>query len=92
MEAVDVLVGLLLGVIFTIILLYTLEELRRRKSIVLDDPTDNPDYLEIVKKLHCPECGSTDFHYAEVTSLPWVAGEDRYCICNKCGRQFGDGK
>jgi len=88
----DILVGLLLGIIITLILLYIMGELRRRKNIVLDDPTDDEDYLDIVKKLKCPECGSDDYRFAEVTDLPWIKGEDRYCICNRCGRQFGDGK
>lgn len=88
----DVLVGLLLGIITTLVVLYILGEIQRRKSIVLDDPTDDDDYMEIVKKLRCPECGSDNYRFAEVTELPWIPGEDRYCICNRCGRQFGDGK
>ena len=88
----DVLVGLLLGVVLTVLVLYILEAIRRRKSIVLDNPTDDSDYMEIVKKLKCPDCGSSDYQFAEVTTLPWITGEDRYCICNRCGRQFGDGK
>jgi len=92
METTDVLVGLLLGVIITLVLLYALEEFRRGKKVVLDDPTDDAEYLEIVKKLRCPECGSDDYEFSEVTTLPWIVGEDRYCVCNRCGRQFGDGK
>lgn len=92
MEPVDVLIGLLLGILLVFIYNAILGEVTRRKSIVLDDPTDDKDYLDLVKKLRCPECGSSDYRFAEVTDLPWIAGEDRYCICNRCGRQFGDGK
>lgn len=92
METTDVLIGLLLGIIISLVLRAILGEIGRRKSIVLDDPTDDKDYLEIVKALKCPDCGSTDYRFAEVTDLSWIPGEDRYCICNKCGRQFGDEK
>lgn len=84
----------LLGVFFTLSALYLYWEYRRitQKHIIIDDPTDDPEYLEIVRRLHCPDCGSTDFRYTEVTELPWIQGEDRYCICNRCGKPFGDGK
>ena len=89
---IDVLVGLLLGVILTLIILYILEELKRRENIVLDDPTDDEEYQDIVKQLKCPGCYSTDYRFEEVSDLAWIQGEDRYCVCNKCGRRFGDGK
>ena len=92
METIDVLIGMLLGIIITLVLRAILGEIGQRKSIVLDDPTDDKDSLVIVKTLRCPDCDSTDYRFAEVTDLPWIPGEDRYCICNKCGRQFGDGK
>ena len=87
MEAVDVLIGLLLGIIVIEVLRAILGEIGRRKDIILTDPTK-----EVTKQLYCPSCGSTDYTFEEVTTLPWIKGEDRYCRCNKCGMQFGDGK
>ena len=88
----ELVAGLLLGIILTMISLYLYQMWHGGNEIVLDDPTDDEDFLEIVNKLKCPECGSDDYKFAEVTDLPWIEGEDRYCICNRCGRQFGDGK
>lgn len=88
----ELVVGILLGVIITMLSLYVYWMWHGGNEIVLDDPTDDEDFLEIVNKLKCPECGSDDYKFAEVTDLPWIKGEDRYCICNRCGRQFGDGK
>lgn len=89
---IEALIYGLLGVIFTLIALYMWWAYNTPKTIVLDDPTDDPDYQEIVKQLHCPDCNSTDFYYTEVTDLSWIKGEDRFCVCRQCGRQFGDGK
>lgn len=87
MNGIDVVIGLLLGILITFMSIRYLEEFNKRKDVIPDE-----DYKKIDKKLCCPECGSVDYQFAEVTGLPWIPGEDRYCICNRCGRQFGDGK
>lgn len=87
MNGIDVVIGLLLGILITFMSIRYLEEFNKRKDVIPDE-----DYKKIDKKLRCPECGSVDYQFAEVTGLPWIPGGDRYCICNRCGRQFGDGK
>ena len=88
----DILAGILLGVIITLIALYTYWTWRESKTIVLDDPTDDEDYLALHHKLRCPGCDSYDYRVVEIDDLPWLKDEDKYCICNRCGRQFGNEK
>lgn len=81
------------GMVFVLVVLFAYwEYVRRKNELVLDDPTDDEDYLEIKRKLKCPDCHSYDYRTVEVDDLPWLKDEDTYCICNVCGRQFGDGK
>ena len=88
----DFVLGFVAGVFTTIVALFTLWIKSHHATIVIDDPTDDEDYQEIVKQLKCPRCFSTDYRFEEVSNLPWIQGEDRYCICNKCGQVFGDRK
>lgn len=89
---IEIIVGILLGIIITLVFLYVYWSLKTPKQITIDDPTDDEEYLEIVRQLKCPDCGSTDYRFSEVSDLKWIQGEDRYCICNRCGRNFSDGK
>ena len=83
----DIIIGILLGILFTLVFLYVYWTWGTRNKVIIKDPS-----VDIVCKLKCPDCGSTDFEFSEVSDLSWIQGEDRFCICNHCGRRFGDGK
>ena len=89
----EVIVSFVAGVLTTLVIMYSYWMwVSHQRRLVINDPTDDEEYLEIVRQLKCPDCDSTDFRYEEVSDLKWINGEDRFCICNHCGRRFSDGK
>lgn len=64
------------------------------RQIQIDDPTDDPDYIELKNKPHCPFCNCYDLILVDDNAqLPWLSGHiselDHY-QCSKCYEVFSD--
>lgn len=93
----EIMLGIIIGVLFSFVIYYIVTCLKLNQSyttpIILDDPTDDTDYLKLHNTAHCPDCGSYNLTLVDrYSGVPWARGGDDgdYYSCTKCGRQFSD--
>lgn len=93
MDIASVIFGIILTMVISFIACWIIISLQDKKQLVIDDPTNDPDYHKLQETPHCPDCGNYELILEDTCDgVPWLKGKVGvdYYKCPKCGRVFND--